>query len=86
MLLTLLSELGGSPPGSLPPPRTSLALSSSLAGCGRLAALQPKEDIIQQKPCKLALGKNFQPDWEKRAEHSGLPLSGRLRLGRSHLA
>lgn len=42
------------------PARISLSLSSGLAFCGRLAALQPQEDIVQQKGCRLALGKNFQ--------------------------
>ena len=50
------------------PARTSLSLSSGLAACGRLAALQPQEDIVQLKGCRLALGKNFQPVWEERAE------------------
>lgn len=42
------------------PARISLSLSSGLAFCGRLVALQPQKDILQQKGCRLALGKNFQ--------------------------
>lgn len=48
------------------PTKTFLSLPCNLAGYGRLAALQSQEDIVQRKGCRLALGKNFQPAWEKR--------------------